>query len=178
MIDSYLPILRDRLADFPELSGVRLLAECRAAGYTGGITRLRDVVATLRGREAPAPVVRFETPPGHQAQVDFATVRFPWGTRYALLVVLGYSRLLWCRFYAQQTMPVLMHGIEAALAAFGGVPQELPCGGESLGRERGDSFRPHATKAPLGAEATPARFVAGVPRRRPGLPLTPTNHVP
>ena len=125
LIDPYVPILRDRLADFPELSGVRLLAECRAAGYTGGITRLRDVVATLRVREAPAPVVRFETPPGHQAQVDFATVRFPWGTRHALLVVLGYSRLLWCRFYAQQTMQVLMRGIEDAVTAFGGVPAEL-----------------------------------------------------
>ena len=41
--------------------------------------------------------MRFETPPGRQAQVDFAEFRLPWGKRYALLVVLGYSRLLWCR---------------------------------------------------------------------------------
>ena len=33
--------------------------------------------------------------------------RFPWGKRFALLVVLGYSRLLWLRFYQQQTMRVL-----------------------------------------------------------------------
>ena len=38
------------------------------------------------------------TPAGRQAQVDFARFVFPWGVRYALLVVLGYSRLLWCRF--------------------------------------------------------------------------------
>ena len=37
---------------------------------------------------------------GRQGQVDFGTFRFPWGRRHALVVVLGYSRLLWLRFYA------------------------------------------------------------------------------
>jgi transposase len=75
---------------------------------------------------APAdPVVRFETPPGQQAQVDFAEFRLPWGKRYALVVVLGYSRLLWLQFYARQTLAVLMRGLEDAFAFFGGVPSEL-----------------------------------------------------
>ena len=39
--------------------------------------------------------MRFETAPGHQGQVDFAEFRLPWGKRYALVVVLAYSRLLW-----------------------------------------------------------------------------------
>ena len=38
--------------------------------------------------------MRFETAPGRQGQVDFAHFRLPWGKRYALIVVLGYSRLL------------------------------------------------------------------------------------
>jgi transposase len=70
-------------------------------------------------------VIRFETPAGRQAQVDFAHVRFPWGMRYALLVVLGYSRLLWCRFFARQDMATLFDGLEDAFRYFGGVPQEL-----------------------------------------------------
>ncbi len=69
--------------------------------------------------------MRFETPAGRQAQVDFAHFRFPWGVRYALLVVLGYSRLLWCRFAPRQDMATLMDGLEAAFAYFGGVPHEL-----------------------------------------------------
>ena len=70
-------------------------------------------------------MVRFETPAGRQAQVDFAEFRFPWGKRYALLVVLGYSRLLWCRFAPRQDMRTLLSGLEDAFLAFGGVPREL-----------------------------------------------------
>jgi transposase len=69
--------------------------------------------------------VRFETPAGRQAQVDFARFRFPWGVRYALLVVLGYSRLLWCRFYPRQDMRTLVSGLEDAFRSFDGVPREL-----------------------------------------------------
>lgn len=121
----YEAIITTRLATYPELSAVRLFAEVRAAGYAGGITQLRDFVARVRPRPAPPPIVRFETPPGLQAQVDFAECRFPWGRRVALLVVLGYSRLLWLRFYPRQTMAVVMAGLEAAFHAWGGVPREL-----------------------------------------------------
>jgi transposase len=48
-----------------------------------------------------------------------------YSVRYALLVVLGYSRLLWCRFYPRQDMATLIDGLEEAFHAFGGVPQEL-----------------------------------------------------
>jgi transposase len=69
--------------------------------------------------------VRFETPAGRQAQVDFARFTFPWGVRYALLVVLGYSRLLWVQFYPRQTLATIISGLEAAFAYFGGVPHEV-----------------------------------------------------
>ena len=121
----YTPIIQERLAVYPELSAVRLFDEVRAAGYAGGITQLRDYVARVRPQPEPEPVVRFETPPGLQAQVDFADVRLPWGKRYVLLVVLGYSRLLWLRFYPRKTLAVLRDGLETAFAAFGGVPREL-----------------------------------------------------
>ncbi len=122
---AYRDIIETRLAAYPELSAVRLLAEIRAAGYTGGYSQLTTCVRQLRPASTPAPVVRFETPAGKQAQVDFARFSFPWGVRYALLVVLGYSRLLWCRFYARQDMGTLVSGLEDAFAYFGGVPQEL-----------------------------------------------------
>ena len=124
-LDRYRSILETRLAAYPALSAVRLLEEIRAAGYTGGYSQLTTLVRQLRPAPSPAPVVRFETPAGHQAQVDFAEFQFPWGKRYALLVVLGYSRLLWCRFGLRQDMRTLLTGLEDAFLAFGGVPREL-----------------------------------------------------
>jgi transposase len=123
-LEQYTPLIEARLAEFPRLSGTRLLAECRAAGYTGGVTQLRAFVQRLR--PAPeAPVVRFETEPGQQAQVDWAHCRLPWGVRYALVVVLGYSRLLWMQFYPRQDLATLMLGLDACFTAWGGTVKDL-----------------------------------------------------
>ena len=124
-LDPYQAIILARLQTYPELSAVRLFDEIRAAGYPGGVTQVRTYVARVRPRPEPEPLVRFETAPGHQAQVDFAEFRLPWGKRYALVVVLGYSRLLWLKFYARQTLATVISGLEEAFAYFGGVPSEL-----------------------------------------------------
>lgn len=124
-LDPFKPIIQARLESYPALSAVRLLDEVRAAGYTGGHTQLGLYVAQIRPRPEVEPIVRFETEPGHQAQVDFAEFTFPWGKRYALVVVLGYSRLLWLKFAPKQDMPALMAGLEEAFAFFGGVPREI-----------------------------------------------------
>jgi transposase len=124
-IDAFRRVIEARLHEFPKLTATRLFDEIRAAGYCGGYTQVKEYVRRVRPAPAPDPVVRFETPPGHQAQVDFAEFRLPWGKRYALLVVLGYSRLMWLQFYTRQTMAVLMGGLEEAFEFFGGVPAEL-----------------------------------------------------
>jgi len=124
-LDPYKAIIRQRLADYPELTAVRLLAEIRAAGYPGGYTQLKEYVRRVRPKAPPEAVVRFETPPGRQAQVDFAHFRFPWAKRYVLLVVLGYSRYGWLQFYPRQDMRTLFAGLESAFRYFGGVPREL-----------------------------------------------------
>lgn len=124
-LDAFRGILLARLEQYPRLSAVRLYDEIRAAGFAGSYSLVKQYVHEVRPGRPADPVVRFETPPGHQAQVDFAEFRLPWGKRYALLVVLGYSRLLWVQFYPRQTLAVLMRGLEEAFAAFGGVPAEL-----------------------------------------------------
>ena len=124
-LDPYKAIINTRLEEFPRLSAQRLFDEVREAGYTGAYGRVRDYVHGVRPRDPVEPVVRFETPPGRQGQVDFGTFTLPWGRRHALLVVLGHSRLLWLRFYPRQTMAVLIDGLERAFTRFGGVPQEL-----------------------------------------------------
>lgn len=124
-LDAYKGIIAARLEAFPRLTAQRLFDEIRAAGYPGGYTQVKAYVRRVRPQPATEPVVRFETPPGFQGQVDFGTFNLPWGRRHALLVVLGHSRLLWWRFFARQTMEALLTGLEAAFTYFGGVPKEL-----------------------------------------------------
>lgn len=124
-LDPYRDIIRTRLETYPDLSAVRLFEEVKAAGYSGGYTQLKDFVREIRPKPEAEPLVRFETEPGHQAQVDFAQVRLPWGKRFALIVVLGYSRLLWLRFFPKDDMRTLFKGLEEAFTFFGGVPREL-----------------------------------------------------
>jgi transposase len=124
-LDPYKAIIEERLGRYPELSATRLFEEVRAAGYEGGYTQVKVYVRQVRPRPPEEPVIRFETPPGRQAQVDFADFRFPSGKRYALLVVLGYSRLLWVRFFPRKNTAALYEGLDAAFRFFGGVPREL-----------------------------------------------------
>lgn len=125
ILDPYREVVRLRLSEYPELSAERVFRELRESGYRGGYDVVKRYVRAVRPRAPQEPVVRFETAPGRQGQVDFAEFRLPWGKRYALVVVLGYSRLLWFQFYERQTMGVVMRGLEAAFAYFGGVPTEL-----------------------------------------------------
>jgi transposase len=124
-IDPYRGIIQSRLEEFPKLSATRLYEEILAAGYEGSYTQVKEYVRQVRPEPPAEPVVRFETPPGHQAQVDFAHFRLPWGRRWALFVVLGYSRLMWFRFYLRQNMLTLFQGLEEAFRFFDGVPYEL-----------------------------------------------------
>jgi len=124
-LDPFKGIIEARLAAYPELSAVRLFKEVQAAGYGGGYGLVKLYVREVRPGPEPEPVQRFETAPGHQGQVDFAQFRLPWGKRHALMVVLGYSRLLWVQFYARQSMTVVTRGLESAFAYFQGVPAEL-----------------------------------------------------
>ena len=124
-LDPYKAIIDARLAEYPKLTAKRLYREVRKAGYPGGYGQVKRYVRQVRPRAPQEAIQRFETPPGHQGQVDFADFRLPWGKRSALIVVLGYSRLLWFRFYERKTMPVVIRGLEASFAYFGGVPGEL-----------------------------------------------------
>ena len=67
--------LRERIAAVPELTGSRLYREIRELGYRGGYTVVKDFLRQVRPRAAAGFEVRFETPPGYQAQVDFAHFR-------------------------------------------------------------------------------------------------------
>ena len=132
-IDPFVPYLRERLAAFPGLTGRRLWRELRERGYGGGYTAVNATRCATSGRPRRTPFeVRFETPPGEQAQVDLARfeVAFtdePGVTRIVWLfsMVLGYSRLIWARFVVHQDLQTVLRCHIAAFEAIGGVPREI-----------------------------------------------------
>jgi transposase len=129
----YLDYLRERVVAFPDLSAVRLAREIRERGYSGAYTAVKRFVAAIRPDNGPKPFeVRFETPAGQQAQVDFA--RFvttftdePSTTRIVWLfsMVLGHSRFIFARFVIHQDLQTLLRCHMEAFAAIGGVPIEI-----------------------------------------------------
>jgi len=132
VIDAYAQYVRERLSAYPELSNARLLREIRALGYPGGKTMLGDFVRQIRPASAPLFEVRFETPPGEQAQVDFAHFKVvfddePGVTRVVWLfsMVLGHSRYLFARFCLHQDLQTLLRLHIEAFEHFGGVPREI-----------------------------------------------------
>jgi len=128
----YERFLRDRVTAFPQLTGKRLLREIRELGYDGAYTILKDFLREVRPSQPAGFEVRFETPPGRQAQADFAYFSTvftdePGVERIIWLfsIVLGHSRMLWGRFVAHQNMPTLLRCHADAFAAFGGVPEQI-----------------------------------------------------
>ncbi|MGZ5099092.1 MAG: IS21 family transposase [Usitatibacter sp.] len=132
IVDPFVPYLRERLAAYPGLTGVRLWRELKERGFVGGYSVVRNEVRNLRPPRSAGFEVRFETPPGEQAQVDFAqfNVEFtdePGVKRIVWLfsMVLGYSRLIWARFVVHQDLQSVLRCHIAALEVIGGVPREI-----------------------------------------------------
>ena len=124
--------LRERVGRFPDLTGRRLWREVRDLGFAGGYSTVTDFLRVVRPPAEPAFERRFETPPGRQAQVDFAhfKVRFedePGAERIVWLfsLVLGHSRMMWARFVAQQDLATVLRCHVAAFDALGGVPEQI-----------------------------------------------------
>jgi hypothetical protein len=72
-LDTYEAAIAALLARHPEITARRIYDELRLMGYTGGYTILSERVRQLRPRPVVAPVRRFETAPGLQSQMDYAT---------------------------------------------------------------------------------------------------------
>lgn len=99
--------------------------EFKAMGYEGTERTVRRFVASLRPAAEPEPIVRFETAPGHQAQMDWGEYRLRRRKVYAFVWVLGYSRWLYLEYVESMRSEVLVSCHRRMLGAFGGVPREI-----------------------------------------------------
>lgn len=128
-LDPFKDYLLQRLSDFPELSCEKLLAEIRNQGYTGGVTILKDFTRPYRTKRKE-PVVRFETAPGEQAQVDWSHLGIhelggQQKALYLFAMVLGYSRCLYAEVVTSMDVETLIACHKRAFTYFGGMTQHI-----------------------------------------------------
>ena len=124
-LDPHRDWLIARLAQSPGIPATVLQRELHERGCVIGGARLRDVVATLRPKATAMPVVRFETAPGVQAQVDFATLSFGAFSFKLFIAVLGYSRWMFALFVPDERVESLREGHITFFDRLGGVPQKI-----------------------------------------------------
>jgi transposase len=126
IIDPFEPILKELLDKYPNLTTERALQELQARGFTGKYTVVRQRMRLLRPRPTPTPVVRFETDPGMQAQMDHGVYDIDFtreGRRrvYLFSYLLGYSRRQYLRWVESMDLVTTLREHVRAFHHLGGV---------------------------------------------------------
>jgi transposase len=126
LLDPFEPLLKELLQRYPKLTVQRALQELRSRGYEGGYTILRLRLRQMRPGPPPRPVVRFETGPGVQAQMDYGVYDLDFareGRRrvYLFSYVLAYSRRQYMRFVESMDLPTTLREHVHAFHHLGGV---------------------------------------------------------
>ncbi|MEP6880203.1 MAG: IS21 family transposase, partial [Nitrosospira sp.] len=102
-----------------------LQREIAAQGYAGGLSQLRAFLRSLKPALPMDPVVRFETAPGEQMQVDWVEFRKGKNPLYAFCATLGFSRMSFVEFVTDMKVETLIACHQHAFEAFDGVSQRV-----------------------------------------------------
>ncbi|MFO0698806.1 MAG: IS21 family transposase [Nitrospira sp.] len=130
LLTAHADVVRTR-APQVQYSARILYQELRASrGYTGSYETVKRFVAPLREiqLQADRALLRFETPPGQQSQIDWgqATVPFRAGPTivHVFILTLGFSRRGFYYACADERMAQFLEAHERAFAHFGGHTRE------------------------------------------------------
>jgi transposase len=162
-LDAFTTYLEERIAAGMTNSGV-LLTEITSRGYTGKSSILRQWLTAHRPpRRGSEPVVRFETAPGEQAQIDWADcgpvlLDGCRGRLMAFIWVLSYSRMAYVEFTVGRDLGRFLRAQQHAFAQLGGVPRTTMYDTERTVTGGGDAGQPTLT-ARLAAFAAKYGFV-------------------
>ena len=128
-IEAFVPYLEKRIEE-GVLNAQKLYQEILGQGYTGKDRAVRAFVHPYREEHHWQATVRFETEPGHQAQVDwgsFGTIEHYGRKRrlYAFVMTLGWSRVMYLEFTISTDAAWWLRCHLHALHYFDGVPREV-----------------------------------------------------
>ena len=121
--------LRERAAQV-DYSAQILLQELRPRGYRGSYETVKLFVRPLRALRLAAEraLIRFETPPGRQSQIDWGQARVPFrhtsAVRHVFVLTLGFSRRSYYQPCLNEALPQFLEAHERAFEYFGGHTRE------------------------------------------------------
>jgi len=145
-LDSFKRQTKELLEEYPDITGQRMFEELKKDGYAGGISILKAHLRKVRVPEKEA-VIRFETGPGQQGQMDWS----PYKIRFTrtgqsevqcFSYVLGFSRRHFIDFSPRHDFFTLIRRHQAAFEYFGGVPAECLYDNEKTVVLRWESGKP------------------------------------
>jgi len=145
-LDSFKLQIGELLEKFPDITGQRIFEELKHEGYSGSMTILRDHLQKVRVSRQE-PVIRFETEPGQQSQMDWSPykIRFIRTGRAEVLCfsyILGFSRRQYIDFTLKRDFFTLIRRHQDAFQYFTGVPKECLYDGEKTVILRREAGRP------------------------------------
>jgi transposase len=182
-LDPFGPQIAKIIEEFPDITGQRLFEMLNESGYDGGISILREHLKRLRPKPKREPIVRFETEPGEQGQMDWSLYRIPF-TRtgkspvLCFSYILGYSRRQYIDFTLHRDFFTLIRRHVDAFQHFGGVPTRVAfmtakrpscCAGRPASPS---SIRPLSPSSPIiSVNPSPAGEEGPKPRARSNGPF-------
>ena len=126
-VDPYLPHIKEMLQTAKDqdvhIPTTVIYEDIKLLGYTGSLRWLQQMIQRheLRGRILAEELVRFETKPGKQFQVDW--IEFPKNKLSAFVVTLGHSRVSYVQYVTDEKVETLIECHLNAFKYFGGVPE-------------------------------------------------------
>ena len=106
-----------------------IFEELRVRGYTGSYDVVKRFVSPLRAEVSIEATVRFETPPGRQAQADWGQCWTKIGGKktkvHLFVMTLGYSRRMFAVATRDDRLPAFLRGHEDAFSHLGGIAHEI-----------------------------------------------------
>jgi transposase len=128
-LDPFKAYIKARLnqAGSIRLSAPVMHREIAEQGFDGSVKLVQLFLAEIRPKPEPQPIIRFETLPGHQLQIDFIVLRRGASPLRAFTAELGYSRYPFVEFTDNERTETLIACLERAFHWFGGVPLHVLC---------------------------------------------------
>jgi transposase len=130
-LDDYKSHIDTRLSLY-NLTAKRLFYEVKGKGYTGKYGLVVSYVNKRKKELKNSAVLRFETMPGEQAQVDWGFMGKIFDKQLkkvvevcCFVIILGYSRMRFVKFYTNAKSTNFLDGHNSAFEYFGGYTKEI-----------------------------------------------------